>query len=112
MGIREHPYYASFGYHVSSFFAAASGFGTPPSEELKKLIDASHEAGLSVIMDLVHSHAGKMKPKDFLVSTEPTVFSRRQARQACHMGFTLFQLRETGGATLPVLQLPFLVRGI
>ena len=57
MGIMEHPYYGSFGYHVSNFFAASSRFGTP--EELKELVDACHEAGLSVIMDLVHSHAVK-----------------------------------------------------
>ena len=55
MGIQEHPYYASFGYHVSSFFAASSRFGTP--EDLKALIDRAHGMGLSVIMDLVHSHA-------------------------------------------------------
>ena len=57
MGIMEHPYYGSFGYHVSNFFAASSRFGSP--EELKELIDACHEAGLAVIMDLVHSHAVK-----------------------------------------------------
>ncbi len=57
MAIQEHPYYGSFGYHVSSFFAASSRFGTP--EELKALIDDAHGAGLSVIMDLVHSHAAK-----------------------------------------------------
>ena len=57
MAIQEHPYYGSFGYHVSNFFAASSRFGTP--EELKELIDAAHEMGLSVIMDLVHSHAVK-----------------------------------------------------
>jgi 1,4-alpha-glucan branching enzyme len=57
MGIMEHPYYGSFGYHVSNFFASSSRFGTP--EELKELIDACHEAGLAVIMDLVHSHAVK-----------------------------------------------------
>jgi 1,4-alpha-glucan branching enzyme len=55
MAIPEHPYYGSFGYHVSSFFAASSRFGTP--EELKQLIDEAHGMGLSVIMDLVHSHA-------------------------------------------------------
>jgi 1,4-alpha-glucan branching enzyme len=55
MAIPEHPYYGSFGYHVSSFFAASSRFGTP--EELKALIDAAHKAGLAVIMDIVHSHA-------------------------------------------------------
>jgi len=57
MALMEHPYYGSFGYHVSNFFAASSRFGTP--EELKKLIDTAHEMGIAVIMDLVHSHAVK-----------------------------------------------------
>lgn len=57
MAIQEHPYYGSFGYHVSSFFAASSRFGTP--EELKSLIDAAHAKGIAVIMDIVHSHAVK-----------------------------------------------------
>jgi len=57
MAIMEHPYYGSFGYHVSSFFAASSRFGTP--DELKSLVDAAHGMGLRVIMDLVHSHAVK-----------------------------------------------------
>ena len=57
MAIQEHPYYGSFGYHVSSFFAASSRFGTP--EELKELIDAAHAKGIAVIMDIVHSHAVK-----------------------------------------------------
>jgi 1,4-alpha-glucan branching enzyme len=57
MAIQEHPYYGSFGYHVSSFFAPSSRFGTP--EELKALIDEAHRLGISVIMDIVHSHAVK-----------------------------------------------------
>ena len=57
MAIQEHPYYGSFGYHVSSFFAASSRFGTP--EELKSLIDEAHKHGIAVIMDIVHSHAVK-----------------------------------------------------
>ena len=57
MAIQEHPYYGSFGYHVSSFFAASSRFGTP--EELKVLIDEAHKNGIAVIMDIVHSHAVK-----------------------------------------------------
>ena len=57
MAIQEHPYYGSFGYHVSSFFAPSSRFGTP--EELKELIDEAHSNGLAVIMDIVHSHAVK-----------------------------------------------------
>lgn len=57
MAIQEHPYYGSFGYHVSNFFAASSRFGTP--EELKELIDEAHGYGIAVIMDIVHSHAVK-----------------------------------------------------
>ncbi|WP_321423742.1 alpha amylase C-terminal domain-containing protein [uncultured Bacteroides sp.] len=57
MAIQEHPYYGSFGYHVSNFFAASSRFGTP--EELKQLIDTAHGLGIAVIMDIVHSHAVK-----------------------------------------------------
>ncbi|CAJ1886898.1 unnamed protein product [Sphenostylis stenocarpa] len=55
MAIQEHSYYASFGYHVTNFFAPSSRFGTP--EELKSLIDRAHELGLLVLMDIVHSHA-------------------------------------------------------
>lgn len=55
MAIQEHPFYGSFGYHVSSFFAPTSRFGTP--EELKSLVDAAHKAGLVVFMDVIHSHA-------------------------------------------------------
>ncbi|MCC7319211.1 MAG: alpha amylase C-terminal domain-containing protein [Bacteroidales bacterium] len=57
MAIAEHPYYGSFGYHVSNFFAPSSRFGTP--EELKALVDEAHRLGLLVIMDIVHSHTVK-----------------------------------------------------
>ncbi len=57
MAVQEHPYYGSFGYHVSNFFAASSRFGTP--DDLKHLVDTAHGMGLRVIMDIVHSHAVK-----------------------------------------------------
>lgn len=57
MAVMEHPYYGSFGYHVSNFFAVASRFGTP--EELKALIDAAHGMGIVVLLDIIHSHAVK-----------------------------------------------------
>ncbi|MBQ2322873.1 MAG: alpha amylase C-terminal domain-containing protein [Bacteroidales bacterium] len=57
MAVQEHPYYGSFGYHVSSFYAASSRFGEP--EDLKRLIDEAHGHGIAVIMDIVHSHAVK-----------------------------------------------------
>lgn len=57
MAIMEHPYYGSFGYQVSNFFAPSSWFGTP--EDLKSLINTAHSMGIAVIMDIVHSHAVK-----------------------------------------------------
>jgi 1,4-alpha-glucan branching enzyme len=57
MAVQEHPYYGSFGYQVSNFFAPSSRFGTP--EDLMALIDAAHGMGIAVIMDIVHSHAVK-----------------------------------------------------
>ena len=57
MAVMEHPYYGSFGYQVSSFYAASSWFGKP--EELKYLVNKAHELGIRVLLDVVHSHAVK-----------------------------------------------------
>lgn len=57
MAVMEHPYYGSFGYQVSSFFAASSRYGS--SRELKKLINTAHKMGIAVLLDIVHSHAVK-----------------------------------------------------
>ncbi|XP_077284122.1 1,4-alpha-glucan-branching enzyme [Arctopsyche grandis] len=57
MGIMEHAYYASFGYQVTSFFAASSRYGTPC--QLKRMVDEAHNMGLYVMLDVVHSHASK-----------------------------------------------------
>ncbi len=57
MAVQEHPYYGSFGYQVSNFFAPSSRFGTP--DELMELVDTAHGLGIAVIMDLIHSHAVK-----------------------------------------------------
>ncbi len=57
MAIMEHPYYASFGYQVTNFYAASSRFGTP--EELKELINTAHAMGIAMLLDVVHSHASK-----------------------------------------------------
>ena len=55
MALQEHPYYGSFGYQVSNFFAVSSRFGTP--EEFKALVDDAHGYGIAVVMDIVHSHS-------------------------------------------------------
>lgn len=57
MAIMEHPYYGSFGYQVSNFFAASSWFGKP--EDLKYLVNTAHSMGIRVLLDVVHSHAVK-----------------------------------------------------
>ncbi|MBO5873545.1 MAG: 1,4-alpha-glucan-branching enzyme, partial [Rikenellaceae bacterium] len=54
MAVAEHPYYGSFGYHVSNFFAPSSRFGTP--DDLKMLVRQAHKLNIAVVMDLVHSH--------------------------------------------------------
>ncbi len=55
MAVAEHPYYASFGYHVSSFFAVSSRFGTP--DDFRQLVDSAHKLGIRVLIDIIHSHA-------------------------------------------------------
>ncbi|HAK44657.1 MAG TPA: 1,4-alpha-glucan-branching enzyme [Spirochaeta sp.] len=73
MAVQEHPYYGSFGYHVSNFFASSSRFGTP--EELKELIDEAHEQNIAVIMDIVHSHAVKNENEGLgLLDGDPAQF--------------------------------------
>ena len=57
MAVMEHPYYASFGYQVTNFFAASSRFGRP--EDLKNLINTAHKMGIAVLLDVVHSHASR-----------------------------------------------------
>lgn len=57
MAIMEHAYYASFGYQVTSFYAASSRYGTP--DDLKRLVDEAHRLNLFVLLDVVHSHASK-----------------------------------------------------
>lgn len=55
MALQEHPYYGSFGYQVSNFFALSSRFGTP--DEFRALVDEAHSRGIAVVMDIVHSHS-------------------------------------------------------
>ncbi|MGB8358455.1 MAG: alpha amylase C-terminal domain-containing protein [Bacteroidales bacterium] len=80
MAVQEHPYYGSFGYHVSSLFAPSSRFGTP--DELMELIDTAHGMGLRVIMDLIHSHAVANTLEGLgLLDGDPALYFHKGARR-------------------------------
>lgn len=54
MPIMEYPYYPSWGYQITGYFAASSRHGTP--QELMQLIEILHENDIAVILDWVPSH--------------------------------------------------------
>ena len=112
MAVQEHPYYGSFGYHVSSFFAPCSRFGTP--EDLKYLIDTAHGLGLAVLLDIVHSHAVKNMAEglnDFDGSGHQ-YFHGGDARRASDLGLQMLRLRPRGGAPVPAFQRALLAGGV
>ncbi len=52
--VMEHPFYGSWGYQTTGYFAATSRFGTP--QDLMHLVDVLHQRGYGVILDWVPSH--------------------------------------------------------
>ena len=112
MAVQEHAYYASFGYHVTNFFAVSSRCGTP--DELKYLIDTAHSYGLTVLMDIVHSHASSNchRRHQHVRRHQRAVLPRRPPGVSLDVGLPLLQLRQLGGAPLPPLQPSLLDGGV
>ena len=109
MAIQEHPYYGSFGYHVSSFFAPSSRFGTP--DELKSLIDEAHKMGIAVIMDIVHCQERSRRVRSIRWLVQPILLRRPPAR-APRLGLFVFRLWKKRCNPLLALQLQILARRI
>ncbi len=87
MPIMEHPFYGSWGYQGTGYFAATSRYGTP--DELKALVDALHRRGIGVILDWVPSHFAN-DPHGLAAFDGTCLFEHEDRRQGFHPEWNSF----------------------